>query len=133
MILAPIVREQTRPQRIAAQWDRVTPVERIARYRHSGATVSLGLRTQLAWLLERKLFDRGCAVTIVERAAGASIDNTLLEAFQKAGLLVLLVSDRAPDWELPPDNAQAAQWIEAMLEETGVLLPEESLTGGEGI
>jgi sulfate adenylyltransferase subunit 1 len=133
MILAPIVREQIRPQRIAAQGDRVTPVERIARYRHSGATVSLGSRTQLAWLLERKLFDRGCAVTILERTAATSIDDALLAALQKAGLLVLLVSDRAPDWELPQDNAQAAQRIEAMLEETGVLLPEESLTGGEGI
>jgi len=128
MILAPVAREQARPQRIAAQGDRVTPVERIARYRHSGATVSLGSRTQLAWLLERKLFDRGCAVTVVERA-----DDAILETLQKAGLLVLLASDRAPDWELPLDNAEAAQWIEAMLEETGVLLPEESLTGGEGI
>jgi sulfate adenylyltransferase subunit 1 len=135
MILAPVTREQTRPQpqRMAAQGDRVTPVERIARYRHSGATVSLGSRTQLAWMLERRLFDRGCAVTIVERAAGTSIDDALLEPLQKAGLLVLLVSDRPADWELPPDNARAAQWIEAMLEEIGVLLPEESLTGGEGI
>lgn len=130
MILAPVSREQTRPrpQQMTEQGDRVTPVERIARYRHSGATVSLGSRIQLAWLLERKLFDRGCAVSILERA-----DDSVLEILQKAGLLVLLVSDRAADWPLPADNAEAAQWIEAMLEETGVLLPEESLTGGEGI
>jgi hypothetical protein len=93
----------------------------------------LGSRTQLAWLLERKLFDRGCAVTIVERADGNVLDDTLLDTLQKAGLLVLLVSDKAPDWELPPDNAKAAAWIEAFLEETGMLLPEESLIGGEGI
>ncbi|MGD0438935.1 MAG: sulfate adenylyltransferase subunit CysN [Bryobacteraceae bacterium] len=134
MILAPVAREHAaQPRRMATHGDRVTPVERIARYRHSGATVSLGSRTQLAWLLERKLFDRGCAVTIVERADGNVLDDTLLDTLQKAGLLVLLVSDKAPDWELPPDNAKAAAWIEAFLEETGMLLPEESLIGGEGI
>jgi hypothetical protein len=34
---------------------------------------------------------------------------------------------------LPEDDAKAAEQIIATLEDAGVLLPEERLTGGEGI
>ena len=130
MILAAVAREHGRLQRetVALKAHRVTPAERIARYRHAGAIIPLGPRTELAWSLERRLFDRGCAVTVVDRAA----DETI-EALEKAGLLVLLVSDGAPDWELPDDDAASAKLMIGRLEESGVLLPEESLTGGEGI
>jgi sulfate adenylyltransferase large subunit len=101
---------------------RVTAAERIARYRHAGAVVALGRREQLAWLLERKLFDRGCAVIIA--------NNTDVDS-DATGLLVLLLSNEAPD--LPADDAQAANEIIRKLEESGVLLPDESLTEGEGI
>jgi hypothetical protein len=47
--------------------------------------------------------------------------------------LVLLVSNSAPDWDLPEEDDAAAGFVVSMLEETGVLLPAESLTGGEGI
>jgi hypothetical protein len=50
-----------------------------------------------------------------------------------SGLLVLLVSGKAPDWDLPEDDAAAADQIIATLEDAGVLLPAERLTGGEGI
>jgi hypothetical protein len=46
---------------------------------------------------------------------------------------VLLVSDQQPDWPLPEDDAKAVEQIIATLEDAGVLLPEERLTGGEGI
>jgi bifunctional enzyme CysN/CysC/sulfate adenylyltransferase subunit 1 len=129
MILAAVVAEGTqRRTAIELKHDRVTPVERIARYRHSGETVSLGARPELAWLLERKLFDRGCAVTVVE---GASEET--LNALEGAGLLMLLVSSSAPDWDLPEEDDAAASFVVSTLEETGVLLPAESLTGGEGI
>jgi hypothetical protein len=101
---------------------RVTVAERIARYRHSGATVALGRREQLAWLLERRLFDRGCAVVIAD---DAGMDSGA------AGLLVLVLSDEAT--HLPADDAQAADQIIRGLEESGILLTNESLTGGEGI
>jgi sulfate adenylyltransferase subunit 1 len=101
---------------------RVTAAERIARYRHAGATVALGNREQLAWLLERRLFDRGCAVVIAE--------NTSVDA-SATGLLALLLSDPASD--LPADDSQAADEVIRRLEESGVLLPNESLTEGEGI
>jgi sulfate adenylyltransferase subunit 1 len=130
MILAPVVVERDRPKGIVLdlRQERVTPVERIARYRHGGETVSLGDRRALAWLLERRLFDRGCAVTVVEHAPPET-----LAALEHAGLLVLLVSSKRPDWDLPRDDAEASDFVVASLEETEILLRNESLTGGEGI
>src|SRR5580698_2702700 len=130
MILAPVIVERDR-SKVAAldlRHERVTPVERIARYRHGGQTVSLGDRKPLAWLLERKLFDRGCVVTVIEHASPQT-----LEAMEQAGLLVLLVSSKAADWDLPRDDSEAADRVIASLEETEILLRNESLTGGEGI
>jgi hypothetical protein len=46
---------------------------------------------------------------------------------------MLLVSDQASDWDLPADDERAADQVIARLEESGVLLPDESLTEGEGI
>ena len=103
---------------------RVTPAERMARYGHAPAVVPLGRRAQLAWLLERKLFDRGCAVALANDPP-ANVDS--------AGLLILLVSDQTPGWELPLDDERAANLVIAKLEESGVLLRHDSLTSGEGI
>jgi hypothetical protein len=129
MILAAVAKTPSAAKlaTVALKAHQVTPAERISRNRHPGAIIRLGERTELAWALERRLFDRGCIVTVVDRAA----DETL-EALEKAGLLVLLISDAASDWELP-DDAKAVGFIVNRLEETGVLLSEEALTGGEGI
>jgi sulfate adenylyltransferase subunit 1 len=124
MILGAVAAARPKTAVILKRHDRVTPAERMARYGHSAAVVSLGPRTQLAWLLERKLFDRGCAVMIADDAVPDISDS---------GLLVLLVSAKEPDWPLPEDDSQAANQIIATLEDAGVLLPEERLTGGEGI
>jgi sulfate adenylyltransferase large subunit len=123
MILSAVQAERAR-RTIELKLGRVTAAERIARYRHSGAAVALGRREQLAWLLERKLFDRGCSVVMT--------NDTDLDACA-TGLLVLLVSDQESDFELPADDSQAADEVIRRLEESGILLPDESLTGGEGI
>jgi hypothetical protein len=130
MILAPVIIEPNRLKAAALdlKLERVTPVERIIRYRHGGQTVSLGDRKALAWLVERKLFDRGCSVAVVERASAET-----LAALEHAGVLVLLVSDKAPDWSLPVDDTEASSFVVATMEETEILLRKESLTGGEGI
>jgi sulfate adenylyltransferase large subunit len=130
MILAPVTIERDRLKAAAQdlKHERVTPVERIVRYRHGGETISLGDRKAVARLVERRLFDRGCSVTVVERASAET-----LAALEHAGVLVLLVSDKAPDWSLPADDAEAAIFVVTTLEETEILLRKESLTGGEGI
>lgn len=124
MILTAVTATRARTGDVSKKQGRVTPAERMARYGHSSATISLGQRTQLAWLLERRLFDRGCAVMI---SGDTSVDVS------DSGLLVLQVSGKAPDWDLPEDDAAAADQIVATLEDAGVLLPAERLTGGEGI
>jgi bifunctional enzyme CysN/CysC len=124
MIIGAVPAARARTTVISKKHGRVTPAERMARYGHSASTVSLGPRTQLAWLLERKLFDRGCAVVISSDAVPDISDS---------GLLVLLVSAEPPDWALPEDDRAAADQIIATLEDAGVLLPAERLTGGEGI
>ncbi len=131
MLLTAIARERTTfsKEQLKSTADPVSPAERLARYRHAGATVLLGPRPELALILERKLFDRGCAVTI----AGARATDEAIEALEKAGLLVLLVSDGESPWELPAGDLAAANLIAAKLEETGALLASGSLTGGEGI
>jgi sulfate adenylyltransferase subunit 1 len=121
MILSAVQAERAR-RAVELKLGRVTAAERIARYRHSGAIVALGPREQLAFLLERKLFDRGCAV-VVANDTGVNAGAT--------GLLVLLLSDETND--LPDDDARAADEVIRRLEESGILLPDESLTGGEGI
>ena len=126
MIIGAVPAARARTTVISKKQGRVTPAERMARYGHSAATVSLGPRTQLASLLERKLFDRGCAVVISNLADPHTLATD-------AGWLVLLVSDQEPDWQLPEDDAKAADQIIATLEDAGVLLPAERLTGGEGI
>jgi sulfate adenylyltransferase subunit 1 len=130
MILAPVIVERDRLKAVALDLthERVTPVERIVRYRHGGATISLGDRKAVAWLVERRLFDRGCSVAVVERASAET-----LAVLEHAGVLVLLVSDKASDWSLPADDAEAATFVVTTLEETEILLRKESLTGGEGI
>ena len=128
MILEAVARERTQPSHVRVKADRVTPAERLARYRHTGAVVQLGPRPELAATLERKLFDRGCAVTVAERAP-----DEIIDALEKAGLLILLISDAKAAWDLPEDNLAAANLTVSKLEEAGVLLAEESLTGGEGI
>jgi sulfate adenylyltransferase large subunit len=130
MILAPVIieRDRLRAAALDLKHERVTPVERIVRYRHGGETISLGDRKSVAWLVERRLFDRGCSVAVVERPSAET-----LAALEHAGVLVLLVSDKAPDWSLPADDAEAAIFVVTTLEETEILLRKESLTGGEGI
>jgi sulfate adenylyltransferase subunit 1 len=130
MIRSAVARKQRQPSLgdIRLETGRVTPAERLARYRHAGAVVPLGPRPELAAILERDLFDRGCAVTIADRTADETID-----ALEKAGLLILLISDGEAAWDLPADNSAAASLVAYKLEQAGVLLPRESLTGGEGI
>ena len=127
MILSAIAIERDRKP-IAKKRGRITPAERIARHGHTAATVSLGPRPQLAAVLERKLFETGGAVAIVEHP-----DLAACPALERAGLLVLRVANERADWDLPEDDESAADQIIASLRESGILLPAEELIWGEGI
>ena len=106
---------------------RVTTAERVARFRHLPAIVRLGRRQGLAWLLERRLFDRGCAVAVLDRD-----DEAAARSLEESGLLVLLAAGEAES-AFPAKDSDAASEIIRSLEESGVLLSEESLIEGEGI
>ncbi|HEX4230283.1 MAG TPA: sulfate adenylyltransferase subunit CysN [Bryobacteraceae bacterium] len=118
--------------------DPVTPVERIARRGHTGAAVRLGGRTEVAWRLERALFDRGCFVVTLEES---QVSYALLEA----GLLVLVVGEDAQGFaidsadgktgsgELPLDDLEAVHAVERLLEQLRILLPTTSWDYAGGI
>ena len=128
MIVGSLAPAPVRGNQVAqAEERRVTTAERVVRFRHLPAIVRIGRRRKLAWLLERRLFDRGCAVAVLERDEQASA-----RALEEAGLLVVLAAGE-PQLSFPANDSEAAGEIIRSLEENGVLLSEESLVEGEGI
>ncbi len=131
---------------------RLTPAERYARWRHQPATVWLTARRDLAYLVERRLFDRGCLVHAVVDDFESPVLPELARFSNMAGMIAicsassddpavrerargLVGEDRflAPDAEaLNLDDSQAAQQIIQMLENRGVL-PVDRFQIGEGI
>lgn len=116
----------------------VTPMERVAQRRHTGAVIRLGGRGEVAWRLERALFDRGSFVVALEES---QVSYGLLEA----GLLVLVVGEDAQGFaiesvdgkkgsgELPLDDLEAVRTVERLLEQLRILLPPVSWDYAGGI
>jgi sulfate adenylyltransferase subunit 1 len=94
----------------------VTAAERMARWGHRGGIVRVRDRA-LAQVVERRLFERGCAVALVEGEESA-------RAMESAGMLAVLV-DRLADND-------ASRIIRA-LELNDILRPSDRLTQGGGI
>ena len=130
---------------------RVTPAERSARAGHRPVTLWLTARKELAYLLERRLFNRGCQVHVLADDVDSHLLPELARILNAAGLIAICSSasaepeefDRAraligidrfvplsPE-ELPPDDEQAAAHIERLLEEAAFL--GGRFAGGEGI
>jgi sulfate adenylyltransferase subunit 1 len=107
MLLRPVVEKKTGP---------VTPADRMARWGHRGGIVRVKDRA-LALVVERRLFDRGCAAALVESEDAA-------RSMESAGMLAILV-DRSGDHD-------AARIIHT-LEVEDVLRPVDRLTHGGGI
>ncbi len=82
----------------------VTAEERRARFGHGAAIVSVGRREKLALLLERRLFEDGCAVTLLRDPSG-----DVLSAVQAAGLIAIVLDHT--DAALPYDDQWAADEI----------------------
>ena len=100
----------------------VTARERALRYGHGPEIISVGRRESLAFLLERRLFEHGCAVTVV-RSPG----EDAIETLRSAGLIAIVMDES--EAALPHDDRRAADEIWNRLFATG----ETSGTEGEGI
>jgi sulfate adenylyltransferase subunit 1 len=123
MILQPVIRERAQATRIEEKAGKVMPGERMGRYGNAGAIVAVGPRLELAQLVERKLFDRGCLVALAESEEAAQV-------LESAGMIAILATE--PEIALPADDKEAAAQVIHLLEQDGVLLAGD-LAGGEGI
>jgi len=131
---------------------RLTPAERYARAGHQPATIWLTARTELLWLLERRLFERGC---LVQALSDEEETHRLPEAariLNGGGLIAICStgSDDADDLarverligserlfayhpdELSPKDEAACERIIGDLEARGILTPAD-FSSGEGI
>ncbi len=138
--------------RVDLEGERVTPAERYARAGHLPAVVWLTARKDLAWHIERRLFDRGCLVQALADDAESHELPDIARILHAAGLIVVcsVASEDPTDREriaslLPPgqffalapselsprDPDAANQVIRAL--ELRAILPGADLTPGEGI
>jgi hypothetical protein len=86
---------------------KVTVGERLGRYGHASAILSVGPRGALAELVERRLFDRGYAVAIADSENAARI-------LQSAGLIAILAGGL--EASLPAGDREAVDHIIRLLE-----------------
>jgi len=129
---------------------RVTPAERYIRAGHRPLAIWLECTEELAYTLERKLFDRSCLVQVLQGAevaaiAQASIDAGLIsicmveedESGARESLKHAVGSDRffaARAMNLPDDPEHAAEEICCTLEDRGYIRRQpRPFTGGAGI
>ncbi len=129
---------------------RVTPAERYIRAGHRPLAIWLECPEELAYALERKLFDRGCLVQVllgpgIAAIAQASTDAGLIsicmvaedDAGARESLKHAVGSDRflaARAVNLPDDPEHAAEQICRTLEDRGYIRPQpKPFTGGAGI
>ncbi|MCC6536017.1 MAG: sulfate adenylyltransferase subunit CysN [Bryobacterales bacterium] len=118
----------------------VTREERYARAGHLPVTVWLTARKELASLLERRLFDRGCMVQALEDEVESHLLPGLSRLLNRAGLIVVCSSlDPAPEGAiafapdaLAQDDLAAVDEIVAELDRRGIFLPPD-FSSAEGI
>jgi len=120
----------------------VTPGERTVRYGHRGAVIHLGNRVDLVERLERRLFDRGSTVLVLEKWS-----ESWRGALKNAGLLVIVADGNSADFflqtfdgdiarelnDLPDDDQQAVEIIYRLLERLQILLGTQSWSESAGI
>ena len=132
--------------------ERPTPAERAARLGHQAAAVWLTARTEVAKLVERRLFDRGCMAHLLTDDVGSDVLPDVASIVVSSGLIAvcsiasaaeedleravdLIGADRLVVIEpesLPVDDQQAAEEVCGILASRGVL--EAGPFGyGEGI
>ncbi len=132
---------------------RVAPPERFSRYGHHPATIWLVGSQELAYVVERKLFDRGCVVQVLADEKDASLLGDLAAISNAAGLITICVVRPADTAErdralrlagaqhflevdaarLPAGQEEAAEEILRMLERRNVITGASDYYGGGGI
>jgi sulfate adenylyltransferase large subunit len=132
---------------------KVTPAERIARLGHQPATIWLTARIDLASLLERRLFDRGCLAQVLADREESGILPELAEVLHRAGAIAICSAgagmagerDRAREYvgenrfleidpeALPARDEAAADRVMRALEERAIIRPSAEFGVREGI
>jgi sulfate adenylyltransferase large subunit len=132
---------------------RLTPGERWERLGHRPALIWLTARLELAYLLERELFDRGCMVHVLADEVESHLLPELAKISSAAGLITIcsVASEQAEEQErarklvgadrffevdaasLPSGDQAALHHITTMLEQRGYIRQDERGVGGEGI
>lgn len=132
---------------------RLTAAERWARAGHRPAAIWLIARLDLAYLLERELFDRGCFVHVLADDAESHLMPDLARIASAAGLITIcsVASDESEDRErarelvggdifldidplaLPANDFEAMAVITSQLESRGVLRRDDRGMDGGGI
>jgi sulfate adenylyltransferase large subunit len=132
---------------------RLTAAERWDRMGHRPVTIWLTARIDLAYMLERELFDRGCFVHVLADEVESSLVPELAKMSSAAGLITIcsiasgqpeeLERARAlvgPDYfvhidpqSLPSRDEEAVERIGNLLEQRGFIPPDERGLSGEGI
>jgi len=131
---------------------RLTPAERYARAGHRPITIWLTARADLAWLLERRLFDRGCQVQALADDVESHLLPDLARTLNNAGVIAICSLASGDPHELtrahrligarnlleyspgslPLNDSVAVEQILTDLETRGLFL-EGDILSGEGI
>ena len=132
---------------------RLTPVERWERNGHRPATIWMTARLELAYLLERELFDRGCHVHVLSDDVDSHMLPDLAKLSCAAGLITICSVAYSDARELerarnivgedmfvyvPPESLssrddEAVAQVAVLLERSGVIAPDERGISGDGI
>jgi sulfate adenylyltransferase large subunit len=135
------------------QASRLMPAERYSRAGHYPALVWLSARRDLAYLLELKLFARGCQVQVVSGETESAVLPELAQLLVSAGLIAIFSvpgidpseRDRARELVTPsrfieieadalaPSDEEAARQICDKLEAGGIIPAVANFRDGEGI
>jgi sulfate adenylyltransferase large subunit len=123
----------TAPYSVERVTERVSDEERRRRYGHSGFSVWIGDRAELAYRVERELFDRGCSVHVVD------VEHPdVLRVSNEAGLVTICTSAMRPEVDidvadLPENDGEALGQVLSVLESRGYVRRVGSGVDGEGI
>jgi sulfate adenylyltransferase large subunit len=157
MIAERVVRDDSSRKSVLAgvefERSRLTAAERWERAGHRPVTIWMTARTDVAYLLERELFDRGCMVHVLADDVESHFLPELAKMSSAAGLITIctISSDQGAERDrarqlvgteqfvdidpqtLSSNDPEATDQIARLLEARGFVRPDERGLGGDGI